>query len=1080
MAAASGCDRLAKEIDIYASKVYKVDAKDPNYQRLPKCWNSRDRSKYLKLSHFSLTVTYASNCSDRHESNYSSLDPAVVRADAPIPLTTGLYYFEITLSNKNSNGKSFSIGVVTKSSSLSKLPGSEHSSFGYNNDGSICHGSTTSSTKFGPRIVENDTVGCGVDFMSRSLFFTRNGIFLGKAFEGKIPASPSTRLYPAVGLQGRGSRLNANFGQRPFMFAFDAHIARERVMRENHLINRVCKEEFAGSKMRELVSGYLVHHGYVATAQAFSRWASVAVESTEAQSTARDALAMRSTGSTSPTHVDKPSDLAGLQSRSCESHIGSRKPTLPHEPDTPNSSPTQKTSIPRRHSDSSCIDPPSSTMLQLPGLASMMHRRRLRALCKRCQYGKAASTLNHLYPEVLERCPELLVQLRCRQLIEMMRRHAIRRGHSEAFDFVSESLSSGSSIVPPKMKRFSDPRNVRPSCCLANKSIFSVGSSENGTMDMEVDVCMEGSNEPATATNNQLHDDLIDWTECLEPSYADENEEDGLGDEDDDDFGMNDDTGVGAGPIDLGSVNEMEVDMDSSAKITPESHSADHVSSETSELPCLMRHIQFARSLVNLVKEVRVKTGGLSLETERLLQQSVSLLAYSSPTSVNCPLRGLLDPAWRDTIANVINSAVLEAHDLPVQPALEQGLRALQRCFQDQHFVEAQTLGHFLLYHLSPSQLAKADAAARCESTSHRTPKRHRTSPLLSDGATPQPDDTALRSGDADSVNQRSLPNGHVSNARRARRSSGTEGQPSSRSAYDAEGYSSSSSEEVANKADEDEEDEDEDGEEEEEICESGRCRSETIGENEQDDDDDEPGSNRNPGSTGWQQRLHDTSSGNSRNDPSTPSDRSPSTGSSSGRTHVLHSLTTGNRVRHFTTMYRQSVSMSENISRSSRPTPSSRCCPAFLVNPSHSRISATIPAASLPQSRRLSDRFLRASVFSSLHAPQASVGLTSALTTGEAAASHSVPLSSLAASPSREYVGSAFSDLLSLSYPQHAEFMAAMNDALKTYAGSLFTSDDELSGPSLINTSSRSDRDHPPRRDGPAPPSTGNSTCAS
>lgn len=76
----------------------------------------------------------------------------------------------------------------------------------------------------------------------------------------------------------------------------------------------------------------------------------------------------------------------------------------------------------RRHSDSSCLAPEitKSHLGQLPGIASMLHRRRLRALCRRCQYGRAAATLNRFYPQVLERCPELLVQLRCRQLIEMV------------------------------------------------------------------------------------------------------------------------------------------------------------------------------------------------------------------------------------------------------------------------------------------------------------------------------------------------------------------------------------------------------------------------------------------------------------------------------------------------------------------------------------------------------------------------------------------------------------------------------------------------------------------------------------
>ncbi|KAA3672138.1 uncharacterized protein DEA37_0014248, partial [Paragonimus westermani] len=196
MALSSGGDRLAREIDEYALRLYKTDPRDSNHPRLPRCWSSKDRSRTLKLSHFALAVTYGGGYSERHDPTYNNHEPATVRADVPIPLTTGIYYFEVTVSNKGNNGRSVSVGVVTKSSNLTKLPGCEHSSFGYHNDGSVYHGSSSSGLKFGPRIVENDTVGCGIDFMSRSLFFTRNGIFLGKAFEGKIPVSHN-RLFCA-------------------------------------------------------------------------------------------------------------------------------------------------------------------------------------------------------------------------------------------------------------------------------------------------------------------------------------------------------------------------------------------------------------------------------------------------------------------------------------------------------------------------------------------------------------------------------------------------------------------------------------------------------------------------------------------------------------------------------------------------------------------------------------------------------------------------------------------------------------------------------------------------------------------
>ncbi|VDP70837.1 unnamed protein product [Schistosoma curassoni] len=88
-------------------------------------------------------------------------------------------------------------------------------------------------------------------------------------------------------------------------------------------------------------------------------------------------------------------------------------------------------------------------------------------------------------------------------------------------------------------------------------------------------------------------------------------------------------------------------------------------------------------------------------------------------------------------------SPFTEAHDLPAQPALEHGLRALQRCFQDKNFVEAQTLGHFLLYHLTPAQIAKTDekVAALEASIEHQSGKRLRSSPSQSneDGSSAVP-----------------------------------------------------------------------------------------------------------------------------------------------------------------------------------------------------------------------------------------------------------------------------------------------------------------------------------------------------
>lgn len=56
----------------------------------------------------------------------------------------------------------------------------------------------------------------------------------------------------------------------------------------------------------------------------------------------------------------------------------------------------------------------------LPGYSSMQHRRSLHTFCLRCQYGRVANALTTLYPTVVERYPEIILQLRCRQLVEMV------------------------------------------------------------------------------------------------------------------------------------------------------------------------------------------------------------------------------------------------------------------------------------------------------------------------------------------------------------------------------------------------------------------------------------------------------------------------------------------------------------------------------------------------------------------------------------------------------------------------------------------------------------------------------------
>eukprot|EP00957_Ditylum_brightwellii_P162407 12367111-Ditylum_brightwellii.AAC.1 len=98
------------------------------------------------------------------------------------------------------------------------MPGWDDQSYGYHgDDGAFFHARKKTMHKEGPTFGVNDTVGCGIDYISKRIFYSWNGKFVGFAFSKLDDSILRRGLYPTVGVD-TNCPLFINFGERPFAF----------------------------------------------------------------------------------------------------------------------------------------------------------------------------------------------------------------------------------------------------------------------------------------------------------------------------------------------------------------------------------------------------------------------------------------------------------------------------------------------------------------------------------------------------------------------------------------------------------------------------------------------------------------------------------------------------------------------------------------------------------------------------------------------------------------------------------------------------------------------------------------------
>jgi len=531
-------------------------------------------------------------------------DAASVRTDFPIPAACGIYYFEVKVLSKGRDGY-MGIGLSKSDVLLNRLPGWDKNSYGYHGDDGHSFCCSGTGQNYGPTFSTDDVIGCCLNLIENTCFYTKNGYNLGIAFRD-LPSD----LYPTVGLQTPGESIEANFGQYPF--EFDIH----NYVKEWHMKTRQTIERFPLRKetetnlpttLRKLISTYLVHHGYSSTAEAFAK---------------------------SVGHVFEEE------------------------------------------------------------LASIRNRQRIQKSVLNGSLGEAIELTYQLFPGILERNSNLLFALKVRQFIEMINQ-ATSRTSSLSTDNSNEPIVNKSNNHTYNNHNHSENSsssangvNVQNSTITTNNNHNSNTSSNNN----EKSSINSDNNHHNNSNNNSNNNnaaistmivDSDDVSQATDGKSSFKNGfENGLGGHNQD---YDNDECDEFAYKNHSNTNEEEMELDSSPKHCsnkPGIASKNLLEFDTSYL---QKILEFGRELFQMnnthcqmqqaAEQSSASSAASNLEpymsqaNTKMLRDAFSLLAYHDPW--NSPLGYQLDATQREPISAMLNSAILEANNMPRIPPLE-------------------------------------------------------------------------------------------------------------------------------------------------------------------------------------------------------------------------------------------------------------------------------------------------------------------------------------------------------------------------------------------------------------------------
>uniref|UniRef100_A0AAQ4QHD2 RAN binding protein 9 n=1 Tax=Gasterosteus aculeatus aculeatus TaxID=481459 RepID=A0AAQ4QHD2_GASAC len=517
---------------------------------LPRSWSPKDKFSYIGLSQNNLRVHYKGH-------GKTPKDAASVRATHPIPAACGVYYFEVKIISKGRDGY-MGIGLSAQGVNMNRLPGWDKHSYGYHGDDGHSFCSSGTGQPYGPTFTTGDVIGCCVNLINNTCFYTKNGHSLGERFVSSLHPN----LYPTVGLQTPGEVVDANFGQHPFVFDIEDYM-REWRTKIQAQIDRCPIGEREGewqSMIQKMVASYLVHHSYCATAEAFAKSTDQAV----------------------------------------------------HEE-----------------------------------LASIKNRQKIQKLVLSGRMGEAIETTQQLYPNLLERNPDLLFMLKVRQFIEM-----VNGTDSEVRCLGGRSPKSQDSY-PGSPRPFSSPSH-------------KASSSQPHPPGFDSNCCNGVTSNKSHSSSPHSHKPCPPTSGSAPPAS---------------DVSLN--GSHSQQPITSRPSTVLYSRLNTCAVNVPSPPSAEVESTQSKRQLCggsqaaIERMIHFGRELQSMSEHLRRECGKNSAN-KKMLKDAFSLLAYSDPWS--SPVGYQLDAIQREPVCSTLNSAILETHNLPKQPPLAQAVGQAAQC----------------------------------------------------------------------------------------------------------------------------------------------------------------------------------------------------------------------------------------------------------------------------------------------------------------------------------------------------------------------------------------------------------------